>query len=316
MMNKNYITLLLTVSLLTAFCMRSYAIMQDEESQSGKSLGNDNTKIVIGNEMVIYEKSDSAFNMRIGDRGLSILETLENGRKIHFEKYDWPNNNTDKEDILSERAKRHRRFKGHWASVELGFANYLTSDNSNSMPEDIDYMTLHSGKSSCFNINFSQLSLGIGRHVGFVTGLGLNWNNFRFDGNNNITKGTNGVIEMLNPGVPLKKSKLTTLYFNIPVLFEFQIPADNHHLNIAAGPIGGVKIGSHTKMVFHDGEKVKSNEDFNLNMFHFGYTARIGYENFQIFGTYYKTSLFKDGKGPGGYDLFPYEIGLSFSFND
>ena len=68
------------------------------------------------------------------------------------------------------------------------------------MPDDIDYMTLHSSKSTNFNMNFTQLSLGLTRHIGFVTGLGLNWNNYRFDGNNNIIKGDNGVIEELDPG--------------------------------------------------------------------------------------------------------------------
>ena len=78
------------------------------------------------------------------------------------------------------------------------------------LPDDINYMTLHSGKSINFNLNFSQLSIGLARHIGFVTGLGLNWNNYRFDGNNNIIKGQNGIIEELDPGEPLKKSKLST----------------------------------------------------------------------------------------------------------
>jgi hypothetical protein len=69
-------------------------------------------------------------------------------------------------------------------------------------------------------------------------------------------------------------------------------------------------------MKFQNGDKVKSNGDFSLNMLRYGPTARIGYQNFQIYGTYYMTPLFKTGKGPGGYDLYPFEIGFALTFND
>jgi hypothetical protein len=177
-------------------------------------------------------------------------------------------------------------------------------------------MTLHSGKSTNFNINFTQLSLGLSRHIGFVTGLGLNWNNYRYDGNNNIVEGPNGVIEKLDPGSNLEKSKLATLFLTVPFLFEFQVPADHNHLSIAAGPIGAIKLGSHTKMVFEDGHTIKSWRDFSLNMLRYGATARVGYGNFQLYGTYYLTPLFRSGKGPGGNDLYPFEIGMALTFNN
>ena len=184
------------------------------------------------------------------------------------------------------------------------------------MPDNISYMTLQSGKSTNFNVNFSQLSLGLSRHIGFVTGLGLNWNNYRFDGNNNIMKGTNGVIVEMDPGAELKKSKLATIYLTLPFLLELQIPAENHHISIAAGPIGAVKLGSHSKIVFEDDQKVKAHGDFSLNMLRYGATARVGYENFHIYGTYYMTPLFQSGKGPGGNNLYPFEVGIALTFND
>ena len=154
-------------------------------------------------------------------------------------------------------------------------------------------MTLHSGKSSNFNINFTQLSIGLSRHIGFVTGLGLNWNNYRFDGNNNIIKGDNNIIEELDPGSNLKKSKLATLFLHCSVYVEIQLPVHHNNLSLAAGPIGAVKLGSHTKMVLEDGHNVKSYGDFSLNMLRYGATARVGYGNFQLYGTYYKTPLFQ-----------------------
>jgi len=309
------------IILLTAIIIQGFSQELSAESQDGKKQGtavntDKNTKVSIGKDLLSVEDSDSALRVRIGNRGLNILESLE-GPKFNFEKFT-ENDEWDQEDTESDRARRRNRFKGHWAGVEFGFNNYLTSDKSLVLPVDIEYMTLHSGKSSNFNINFSQLSLGLTRHIGFVTGLGFNWNNYKFDGNNNILKGTNGIIEELplDPGVTLEKSKLATVYLNLPFMLEIQIPVNNNHLNIAAGPIGAVKIGSHTKMVFQDGQKVKSNGDFSLNMLRYGATARIGYGNLQLYGTYYMTPLFRTGKGPAGNDLYPFEIGVAFTFND
>ena len=311
------------IALLTALIIQGFSQeVSAENKKSNPSVivadSNDITKVVVGQELLVVEDGKSAVNVRVGSRGVTILESLEGkGPKIEFKKFGnkEPAFHQDDEKSEDNRADRRSHFKGHWAGVEFGFNNYLTSDKSLSLPVNIDYMNLHSGKSNNFNINFSQISLGITRRIGLVTGLGLNWNNYRFDGNNNIQKGTTGIIEILDPGANLEKSKLVTLYLNLPLLFEIQIPADHSHINLAGGPLGAVKLHSHSKMVFEDGDKVKSDDDFSLNMLRYGATARIGYENFQIYGTYYMNPLFKSGKGPDGVELFPFEIGIAFTID-
>jgi hypothetical protein len=265
-------------------------------------------------ELQSINRSDSSLKLKSGNRGLNILESLE-GASISITNNS-RKDDRDQDDREKEHVRKRGKFRGHWSGIEFGFNNYVTSGNSMVLPSDIDYMTLRSGKSSNFNINFAQLSLGLARHIGFVTGLGLNWNNYRFDGNNNIIQGNDGVIDELDPGAKLQKSKLATLFLNVPFMLEVQIPVDHNHLSIAAGPIAAVKLGSHTKMVFEDGHTVKSFRDFSLNMLRYGTTARVGYGNFQLYGTYYMTPLFHTGKGPGGYDLYPFEIGVAFTFNN
>jgi hypothetical protein len=313
-MKKFGIIILLIALINYGFCPKVSAEDQNEKTESSSVNNEENPKLAIGTENFKIEEKDSSVNVRLGDKGIDILESLE-GPKFRFKKYndesDW--NQDDKEE---ERSRRRNRFKGHWSGVELGFNNYLTSQNGIVLPADIDYMTLNSSKSINFNVNFSQLSLGLTRHFGFVTGLGINFNNYKFDGDNNIRKGINGIIEMYDPGADLEKSKLATVYLNLPFLVELQIPVNRSHLNLAAGPIGSVKLGSHTKIVYQDGHKVKASGDFSLNLLRYGFTARAGYENFQIYGTYYKTPLFQKGKGPGGYNLYPFEIGVAFTFND
>jgi hypothetical protein len=290
------------------------AIIQGNEKQETNARTDKNSKVIIGADLLSIEGSDSSLNLRVGNRGLSLLESLE-GPKINFEKYPrgdkWAEN--DKED---GRNKRKDRFRGHWTGIELGFNNYLTSGKSMVMPADIEYMTLNSSNSVNFNLNFSQLNIRLLRHFGIVTGLGLNFNNYKFDGDNNVQKGTNNRIEILDPATQLEKSKLATVFLDLPILLELQIPVNNSHLNFAAGPIGAVKIGSHTKMVYQDGPKVKAYGDFSLNMLRYGATARAGFGNFQLYGTYYKTPLFQSGKGPAGYDLYPFEVGFALTFNN
>ncbi|MBK7132093.1 MAG: outer membrane beta-barrel protein [Bacteroidales bacterium] len=314
-MKKLGIIILLTAIILQGFSQNVAAENQNEKKQSNAGTSDEKTSVSVGRNLVNIEENDSSVNIRVGSKGLRILESLE-GNKYKFEKFtddDWDWNGDEDENA---RNRRRNRFKGHWSGVEFGFNNYLTSDKSNVMPDDIDYMSLHSSKSNNFNINFSQLSLGITRRIGFVTGLGFNWNNYRFDGQNNITKGTNGVITGTGVYTPLKKSKFTTAYLTLPFMLEVQLPVDNNSINLAAGPIGALKLGSHSKMVAEDGQKIKSNSDFSLNMLRYGATARVGYGNFQLYGTYYMTPLFKSAKGPGGYDLYPFELGVAFTFND
>lgn len=316
-MKKIGIILMLTAIIFQAFSQE--VISKEKEKQDTNFIAaNEKTKVVIGNDFLSVEEDSNALRLKIGNRGLNILESLE-GTKVKFEKYAEADDTIiqdDKADKPERKSRTKSRFKGHWSGMEFGFNNYLTSDHSLVMPADIDYMTLHSSKSNSFNLNFTQQSIGITRHFGFVTGLGFNWNNYRFDSDNNIQKGVLGVIEIFDPGEQLKKSKLTTVYLTLPVMAELQIPVDNHHINVGAGLIGAVKIGSHSKMVYQNGDKVKSNDDFSLSMLRYGPTARIGFENFQVYGTYYMTPLFKKGKEPGGHMLYPFEIGFAFTFND
>lgn len=221
----------------------------------------------------------------------------------------------DQDENKESPAKRKSRFKGHWGGIEIGLNNYAVADYELTLPTEINYMELHSAKSRNVNLNFGQLSIALARHAGFVTGIGLGWNNYMFSGDNNIEKIPSGRVDILDPGAALRRSKFSTFFLKIPLLFEVQIPTDHQRLNISAGPVGAVKLGSYSVMQFENKDKIKSDDDLNLNIFRYGATARIGYENFNIYGTYYFTPLFKANLGPGGIDLYPFEVGIAFSID-
>ena len=276
-MKRAAIFLLMTAIIMQAF---SQEVISKEKEKKKTDPQNEKVNITLGDNLLSVQDDKDAFRIRIGNRGLEILESLEGKTKFNFEKYDTKdeesgtyaveNNGSD-----DKKPRNYKRFRGHWSGMEIGFNSLLTADRSFVMPSEIDYMTLHSGKSTCFNLNFSQQSFGLNRHIGVVTGLGLNWNNYHFDGNNNILKGSNGIITELDPQGILKKSKFTTLYLTVPLLFEFQIPTDNKQINLAGGLIGAIKLDSHSKMVYDNGDKVKSNADFSLNLLRYGPTVRV-----------------------------------------
>lgn len=216
-------------------------------------------------------------------------------------------------EFMLNYGRKENKFKGHWAGFEFGLNNYATSSFSVT-PEDA-YMEINTGKSWNFNFNFAQVSVPLVRdRFGVVSGLGLEWNNYHFSHDNTITKDpeTNVIIEKPIEEA-LKMNRLQTTYLTIPVLFEVQLGQKkaSDRLAISAGVIAGVKLGSHTKYKTRD-DKQKTKDDFYINSFRVGYTARVHYNSFGLFFNYYQTPLFVEDKAS---ELHPFAAGLIFSFN-
>ena len=207
--------------------------------------------------------------------------------------------------------KEKRKFRGHWSGFEFGVNGFMDKNQSMIMKDDLAYMDLKQARSWNVNINFLQYSLGFGTDkAGLVTGMGIEFNDYHFSSETTL-KNDNGVTKVDSSFVDfnVSKSKLSTTYFTVPLLLEFQIPAGHHRLYVSGGIIGGVRLGSHTKVVYNDGgkEKKKNRDDFNLSTFRYGLTARVGYRGLRLFANYYPTSLFEKDKGP---ELYPFSLGL------
>lgn len=267
---------------------------------------NDTSVLRLGDDVLVIEDTGNETVIRIGKKGIRIND--DDGNRGY--------NDEDFSDFRY-RSGRGERFSGHLSGIEMGFNGYLTSFWGTALEPEDSYFDLNSSKSTVFNIIAPSVSLGITKRFGLVTSLGLNFNNYRFDGNNSISVDAGGVII---PEIPLsveyEKSKLATVYAVLPVILEGQIPVShNSSINIGAGVIGAVKLGSHTKVVYYDDgkEKVKNRDDFSLNLLRYGVTVRAGYEMVQVYGTCYLSPMFEQGKAP---ELYPFEVGISLTFND
>lgn len=262
--------------------------------------GGNSTDVKIGNNAInIKDENGDTVKIRVGRKAL-IISDGKHGSAIKLEK---------PEDQELESWTGHSvRFKGHLAVVEMGINSFTNVDYKGFTP---NFMDLNQNKSYEVGINFLRYSIGLqknNKNIGLVTGLGLTFNDYRFS-NAYTIENDNGMVKPVVLDMNgLSKSKLSTSFLTVPLMLEFQIPVNGHdkRLYLSGGMIGGLKVGSHTK-VKQNGGKTKSRDDFNINAFRYGSTVRIGYQGINLFANYYFSTFFKNGRGP---DLFPFTVGI------
>lgn len=255
------------------------------------------------------QASKDTTKVKIGKKEVSIIE-VDDQTEIRVKTIQESNFSSD----MKTRMGKIRKFRGHWAGFELGFNNYLNSDFSTSLNSSMEFMELRASKSYNVNINFLQYNLRVaGDNFGLVTGMGLEFNDYKFLNENTIER-NGGAVQGVDLGpLNLQKTKLSTTYLTVPLLVEFQTPhiSRNKRVYFSTGVIGGVRLGSHTKYVhFENGKKRKEKlkDDFYLSPFRYAGTFRVGYRQLNLFANYYFTPLFEKNKGP---ELYPFSVGFS-----
>jgi len=279
---------------------------QDSSVKKSASVTRDTVIVEVGDEIFSVREMGDETRVKIGKKEFRVVE--DNDGVVVF-----------KSSNKDSHKRNYERFKGHLGGLELGLNGFLTDYWSTTLKPEDNYFDLYTAKSTNFNLLLPCVNIGFTRHFGISATLGISWNTYRFDGNNTIVKDEFGVIGPYYPEPPVSytKSKFNTTFATLPVLMEVQIPVSGSHntINIGGGVIGAVKLGSNTKVVHYtDGKaKDKNKDDFSINTFRWGATGRVGYEFFQVYGTCYFTQMFEQGKGP---ELYPFEVGIAFTFND
>jgi hypothetical protein len=277
----------------------------------------DSAQVSIGRIVIDIYDSDDSVRVRVGDRELHI------------------------DDDGNVRYKKHKKakFNGHWAGFEMGLNGYVNPDFNMSFPREYEYLDLRMAKSVVVNLNFFEQNVALAKNqkLGMVTGLGLSWNNYRLSRHARLEPDSSELVGYLDQGINIRKSKLTTLYLNIPLLLEFQTKNQRgkNRFHFGAGMIAGTRLSSHTKKYYDElnkpfsvalydaGEdqyqveytstspgnpKTKRFDDFHLRPFKFDATARIGWGFINLFATYSVNQMFKKDKGP---ELYPWSVGIT-----
>lgn len=218
--------------------------------------------------------------------------------------------------------ENYSTFKGHWKGFHFGFMNFAN------LPDGWEDMELDMGSSFSMQFNFANYSVNLNSrgNIGLVTGLGIEYQRFRFsDENITLIKEESNTIPVHVQDIytednidHVQRSSFKNLYLTIPFIFEVQFPAAKaakKRIYASAGFMGGVRMHSKTKIVYRDSDDDKQKEkmkgNFHVVPFKVDVTGRIGYRNINIWGSYTLTNLFKSNTIP---DLKVYTLGFGLLF--
>jgi hypothetical protein len=223
-------------------------------------------------------------------------------------------------DIMNEvkkaKSSKQSKFNGHFKGVELGVNTYLNSNNELKLPEGAEFMELRIPASLTVNLNLLEANLPIiKQNLGLVTGMGIEFNNYKFEGSNYIRKVNGEVTGVPTDGFEFEKSKLACSYLKVPFMLEFQTNSGSskNSFHLSAGANLGLRLRSHTKYNYiEDGKTVKEKEwdRFNLNPYRVAGIVKFGWGPLNFFAEYNILPLFESGKGP---ELYPISFGIALA---
>ncbi|MHB1279392.1 MAG: porin family protein [Bacteroidia bacterium] len=218
------------------------------------------------------------------------------------------------EDTTSKETKpkkvEPRKF---WSGFDFGFNGYMTASGVTTMPMGSEGFDINQGKSLYMGFNFYELGIPIYKHnVVLLTGLGIDYNNYRFKNNYSPfgTPDSSGAYVTRD----YEQNRLKTFYATMPLMLglDFSKPGKKG-FHVAAGVVGGVRIGSYTKEKYNEGgDVIKTNTrgEHDLNPFRLSAQARVGYGDFTVFASYSLTEMFRENAGKP--QVYPFNFGISF----
>jgi len=222
-------------------------------------------------------------------------------------------------DITKKPSIKKKKFKGHYAGMQLGLNSYVTKDYSFGLTSESNFLSTQLNKSWEFSINPVQFSIPFfNRYVGAVTGIGFTFNNYELLQNVDLFVTDQKVLDYSIANAPYTKNRFKTTSLNVPFIIEIQIPTSHKdkRIHIGAGVIGSLNLDTRYKTEYiTNNTEIKYTDKTTLwpvNVFNYQATARIGYDDWYIFANYSFKSLFETGKGP---ELYPISAGLAFRFN-
>ncbi|MDA3868107.1 MAG: outer membrane beta-barrel protein, partial [Salinivirgaceae bacterium] len=205
----------------------------------------------------------------------------------------------EKGDHNEEMGTNSRSFESNFGGFEFGLNGYLTPENSFSLSEENRYLELEDSRSFEINLQLIDIAIPIVKdRIGLVSGLGISWNNYRFENKTHVLQNDSSVLYYDTINQDFNKNKLTTTYLMAPLALEFHFPSADKEIWVLAGAFAELKMGSYVKHVTTDGDKEKAKEDFHLNTFRYGLRAQVGVNSWSIYCSYTMTPLFKKDEGP------------------
>lgn len=237
---------------------------------------------------------------------------------------------------------KKKRFNGHWGGVEMGLNGYVTPQFNTDWEEKYDYLNLRYEKSWTVNLNVYEqnIALNKAKNMGFVTGIGMSWSNYRFSQPTYLTPDSSEIkgYRMINEqgqDLSVRKSKLTIMYITVPFMYEIQTKGSgfkNFHFGI--GVLGSARVRTHTKIYFNNANEpyslldpesdlafgryvtpnassrniVKNYDSFHLQPFKFEGMVRVGFGFINLWAHIGLNQFFTKDRGP---ELYTWSAGIT-----
>lgn len=301
-----------------------------EQVDSSWQGGSSDQKIQVEKKVIISqeEKENAAKEMEIAEEEMEKaaeemktakeeMKEAKNSSAITMESSEDENHNRNiKIDIPNTEDKDNYKdlVITNWWVLDLGFNNMVNASGDIRMPEE--YRKLSIDRSSSLNFHLGVIQQGIrldkGGKFRIVYGAGIEYNNYRFENDVDLTKNQDALTFKENEDRNYKKNKLVTQYITVPLMLNFKSnPKDeDKSFNVALGVQAGYLFRTQQKQKWKEGgqtQKSKVRGDFNVNEYRYGYVAQFGYGNFNIYGKYYPTPVFRKGEGP---EMYSASVGI------
>jgi hypothetical protein len=156
-------------------------------------------------------------------------------------------------------------------------------------------------------------SIRMSNHFSFNLGAGAGMEKYAFSKKVLLESGSQSAIMSNISAFNVRKTLVAVNYADIPLEFRFVSKSGRKAFRLAAGGKIGVRVSSHNKVKFEDGDKSKYKDDFYLNPIRYGVYGRIGYSSFNVFTYYGLSELFRAGKAPEGMPIVPFTFGISLT---
>jgi hypothetical protein len=196
---------------------------------------------------------------------------------------------------------KYNRVESDWFNIQWGFNNLINGDNKLEMPVGSENLELNTSNSANLHLHIVQQSVRLYRNnIRLVYGVGIDFNNYRFNKNVNLAPDSIPLKSTINT-IDYKKNKLVTQYLTVPLMLDFNFGKKDDGFKLAFGGNFGYLIGSHQKLKWSDNtgkNKIKVRDDFNLEQFRMGYEVQFGYGAVMLYGKYFPQSIFQANEGP------------------
>lgn len=211
-----------------------------------------------------------------------------------------------------ETEKRSLLFHSNWEGIEAGLNMLFDPQAMNTFSGPDDLYAIKPLNSWYIGDNAADLGIAFDRNhnVGIFTGVGFGVNIFRWREavrTENVDGHAQNVI--LDLSTPVKKSRLSVLYAQAPLMIEISPNRSSFYLDL--GVTGGVRLVASTKVKWQDGHKERFYDDFGINLFKLDASLRVGSDDIGFFANYSLIPMLNEGDLAG---IHPLSIGFSINF--